>query len=75
MIGIIKPDPNYSTSEQVAADRGLWPHLLETSDEGDPVFNFDKCAEWTGAQSGEPLDRCRKVLFAEWGDEEDQKNA
>jgi hypothetical protein len=73
MIGIIKPSGDYSTEDQVRDDRACWPHLL-VNDEGDPVFDFDKCAGWMVELSGEPLGRCRLILFSEWGDEDDQRH-
>src|SRR4051812_5017565 len=72
MIGIIDPDSGYSRAEQVAADRAKWPHLIELRD-GDPVFDFDKCAEWMAELSGEHVEFCRKIVFDEWGDDEDQQ--
>jgi hypothetical protein len=74
MIGIIKPSEEYSAADQVECDRSKWPHLIVSQD-GDAVFDFDKCADWMVELSGEPLQRCRKILFAEWGDEEDQEHA
>lgn len=74
MIGIIEPNEWYSTEAQVQADRQHWPHLLVT-EEGDPVFDFDRCAEWMAELSGERLQHCREILFAEWGDDEDQRHA
>jgi hypothetical protein len=42
---------------------------------GQPVFDFDACAEWMVELSGQPLQRCHEILFAEWGNDEDQKHA
>ena len=69
MIGIIAPDDRYSSEEEVNNDRERWPDLVVVEN-GDPVFDFDKCGAWMVEQSGEPLERCRKTLFAEWGDKE-----
>lgn len=74
MIGIVQPSEAYSDDQQVNADRARWPELI-VDEGGDPVFDFDKCAQWMVELSGEPIGRCRKILFAEWGDEEDQAHA
>lgn len=72
MIGIIRPNNDYSNDERVKADRLRWTELIVHDEDGHPVFDFDRCAQWMVELSGEPIDRCRKILFAEWGDEEDQ---
>jgi hypothetical protein len=74
MIGIIPPSDQYASAAQVAKDRATWPALLAKKN-GQPVFDFDACAEWMVELSGQPLRRCREILFAEWGDGEDQKYA
>jgi hypothetical protein len=66
LIGIVRPDPNYADEAQVAADRERWPDFLETSAEGNPVFDFDRAAAWMAEVSGNPLDECVKVLDDEW---------
>ena len=70
MIGIVAPHESYSTPEQVEADRARWPEQVVIEDDL-PLFDFSRCAEWMAEQTGEPLERCRMILFAEWGDEED----
>ena len=74
MIGVIDADEMYANAAQVAADRAAWPELIEVR-EGVPVFDFDNCAGWMAALSGECFRRCRAVVFAIWGDAADQQYA
>jgi hypothetical protein len=74
LIGIVQPSSAYATAEQVAKDRAQWPDLIVIKN-GQLMFDFDRCAEWMAEVSGEPLRLCREVLFAEWGDVDDQKHA
>lgn len=72
MVGLIIPDDLYATEAQVEKDRETWPELLAYRT-GDPMFDFNRCAKWMVEISGDQLDRCRDIVFAEWGGDEDQR--
>jgi hypothetical protein len=75
MIGVIAQSEAYADANEIASDRAQRRHLIVRNKHGDPVFDFDQCAVWMVGLSGEPLERCRKIVFAEWGDEDEQQHA
>jgi hypothetical protein len=65
LIGVVCPDDSYSSVEQVEADRRKWPELVEREN-GTPIFDLLRAAQWMAEISGQPVTKCRHALEAEW---------